>query len=73
MKNYQELKENALSSTSTNEDRLELFLWMEQNADRKWNGECFDVDGNRLFPVYEIVYDDNGDIDTIELIGAEFR
>lgn len=67
--NYKELREKALSTTATTENRLELFNWMEQYAMNEWNGECFDIDeGLSLYPIYEI-----NDDDEINLIDAEIK
>ena len=74
MYEYTELREKALSAEATTEDRLALYNWMEQYAMSEWNGECFNIDdGLSLYPVYNITYDDNDEIDEIELIEAEIR
>lgn len=71
---YQELREKALSGSATAEDRVELFRWMEQNDTRDWNGECFNIDdGLCLYPVYDITYDEDGEIEEVELVDAEIR
>ena len=42
--------------------------WFEKYGDRYWNGEFFDADGLRLFPVYVEV-----DEDQFEITGYEVR
>lgn len=72
--NYAELREKALSADATAEDRIALFKWMEEYDMREWNGECFDIDdGKDLYPVYDITYDEDGEIVDCELIDAEIR
>lgn len=75
MYEYAELREKALSSTSTAEDRLALFNWMQDYALSYWNGEYFDIDeGLRLYPVYNILEEtEEGDIIDLELVDAEIR
>lgn len=75
MYEYAELREKALSSTSTAEDRLALYNWMENYAMSEWNGECFDIDdGLSLYPVYNILEEtEEGDIIDLELVDAEIR
>lgn len=74
MYNYAELREKALASGATAEDRINLFYWMERYNMRAWNGECFDIDeGLSLYPVYNIFYDEDGEIDDLELVDAEIR
>ena len=74
MKNYTELREKALNTNATAEDRLELFFWMEQNAMMCWNGECFDIDnGLRLFPIHDFEYDEYGEIEEVKVIDAEIK
>ena len=71
---YAELREKALSAESTAEDRIELFDWMENYDMRAWNGEYFDIDeGLRLYPVYDITEDEDGEILEMTLIDAEIR
>lgn len=70
---YQELRTTAISQTATTEDRLRLYHWFENNDMRDWNGEYFDMDeGLRLFPVYEEIEDEDGEIE-YKLVDAEIR
>lgn len=74
MYTYKEKRAKAIAHNSTVEDRLALFLWMEDHDMREWNGESFDIDnGLRLYPIYNITYDKDGEIEEIELIDAEVR
>lgn len=74
MYTYEEKRAKAIAHNSTVEDRLALFLWLENYNMRGWNGECFDIDdGLCLYPVYKCTYDKDGEIEEIELIDAEVR
>ena len=66
---YQDLERKALLPCAAQEDIDALGEWFEQFGSRYWNGECYDIDGNRaLFPVYREVSEDE-----YEIIGWEIR
>ena len=70
---YQELRAAAISDSATTEDRLRLYLWFENYDMVDWNGEYFDMgDGLRLFPVYEEIVDEDGEIE-YKLVDADIR
>ena len=71
---FAELLEKARSSDSTAEDRLNLFHWMECYDRRSWNGECYDISpsgipsgsyGYSLYPVYDEIEDEDGEIEYV--------
>lgn len=64
---YSELFE-AVKANETPDNVNALGEWFEQYGDRYWNGEFFDADGLRLFPVYVEV-----DEDQFEITGYEVR
>ena len=66
--NYNELREAAIEDP-TPENLENLGDWFQTYGMDFWNGECFDVDGYRLFPVYSEP-DEYGDC---ERIGYELR
>lgn len=71
---YQQLREKALSENATAEDRIRLFSWFEHESMRDWNGEYFDMDdGLRLYPVYDVITDESGDYESVQLVDAEIR
>lgn len=71
---YQELRAAAMRENATAEDRLRLYYWFEREDMADWNGECFDMDeGLGLYPVYEDVYDEDGEIETVNLVDAEIK
>lgn len=71
---YAELRKKALAADATAQDRLALYTWMEDKCMRCWNGECFDIDeGLNLYPVYDITYDEDGEIEEVRLVDAEIR
>ena len=70
---YQELRAAAISNSATAEDRLRLYRWFENYDMGDWNGEYFDMDdGLRLFPVYEEIEDEDGEIE-YKLVDADIR
>ena len=69
--NYQDLKEKALKGGK--QDRLNLWNWFEENDRRSWNGECYDADEFLLYPVYDFTFDDDGEIESFDIIDAEIR
>ena len=64
---YSELLE-AVKANATPDNVDALGAWFEQYGDRYWNGEYYDADGLRLFPVYVEV-----DEDQFEITGYEVR
>lgn len=58
----------AVKANETPDNVNALGEWFEQYGDRYWNGEFFDADGLRLFPVYVEV-----DEDQFEITGYEVR
>lgn len=69
---YQELKEKALSTDSTQADINNLGEWFELYGDKYWNGEYYSVDDNRLYPIYKRIDDDELE-EQYEIIGYEIR
>lgn len=64
---YSELLE-AVEANETPDNVDALGAWFEQYGDRYWNGEYYDADGLRLFPVYVEVSEDQ-----FEITGYEVR
>lgn len=64
---YSELLE-AVKANETPDNVDALGAWFEQYGDRYWNGEYYDADGLRLFPVYVEVSEDQ-----FEITGYEVR
>ena len=64
---YSELLE-AAKANETPDNVNALGEWFEQYGDQFWNGECYDADGLRLFPVYVEVSEDQ-----FEITGYEVR
>ena len=74
MYSYKEKRAAALAENATAKDRLALFSWMENYAMSEWNGECFDIDeGLSLYPVHRFTYDEDGEIEKVEVIDAEIK
>lgn len=78
--NYHELLAQATKPDSTAEERLELLSWFEQYDNTAWNGEYYDLSyfgnggiGERLYPVYKELFDENGEHYGCELVDAEIR
>lgn len=65
---YEELKAKAISPVAKQEDINALGEWFEAHGSMYWNGEYYDADGLRLFPIHEEVAEDE-----FEVIGYEFR
>ena len=53
MYNYEELKNAALSPDATGDDIFALGAGFEQYGYGFWNGEYYDVEGERLFPIWQ--------------------
>lgn len=69
---YQELRDKILSGNYKQEDLNDLLFWFQNYGSRFWNGESYEFEnGKRLKPIYKINYDPDGEIDTVETIGAE--
>ena len=51
--NYADLRAAALRPAATNEDLMNLGRWFESYGETYWNGEYYDADGARLFPIIE--------------------
>lgn len=64
---YSELLE-AVKANETPDNVNALGEWFEQYGDQFWNGEYYDADGLRLFPVYV-----EADEDQFEIVGYEVR
>ena len=74
MYSYKEKRAAALAENATAKDRIALFFWMENYARSEWNGERFNIDeGLSLYPVYNVTYDEDGEIEELEVVDAEIR
>ena len=49
---YNDLLAKATSENATQEDINNLGNWFERYGREDWNGEYYDADGKRLFPVF---------------------
>ena len=65
---YEELREKATANDATQKDINALGEWFEAHGSMYWNGEYYDADGLRLFPINEEVAEDEW-----EVVGYEFR
>ena len=65
--NYDELLK-AVKENETEENINALAEWFEEYGRDYWNGEYYDADGIRLFPVYKEVDDDE-----FQIVGWEVR
>lgn len=72
---YDTIREKALRTDATAEDRLALVAWFETYDASAWNGEYYDIDdGLRLYPVESpIAFDDDGTPYEWEYVDAEIR
>ena len=75
MMNYSVYEYNALlvavEENETPEALEALGEWFRRYGDMYWNGECWDIDGNRgLYPIYKLVDEEREDW---EIIGYEIR
>lgn len=66
---YKDLRAAATAPEATAKDLRALGEWFEQYGSDCWNGEYWDADGLRLFPVIEW----DADLDQGETVGYEFR
>lgn len=66
---YEELRAAAVSPDATEADLLALGKWFSLYGDCCWNGEYYDADGLRLYPLYK--WDE--ELDEGEIVGYEFR
>ena len=66
--NYDELRKAAIEDP-TPENLANLGEWFQDYGSSFWNGEYFDADGYRLYPVYSDP-DDSGNSD---LLGYDLR
>ena len=64
---YSDLLE-AVKKNETAENVNALGEWFEQYGDQFWNGEYYDADGLRLFPVYVAISEEQ-----FEITGYEVR
>ena len=64
---YADLLERATAPEATKEDVNALGHWFQYYGMIYWNGECFDADGHRVFPVYDEIEPDVFDIDHYEI------
>lgn len=48
---YETLKNKAINGGNF-EDKRELANWLDNYYPSSWNGECYEVDGLRMRPVY---------------------
>ena len=61
----------AVDENETPESLAALGEWFQRYGDMYWNGECWDIDGNRgLYPIYKLVDEECEDW---EIIGYEIR
>lgn len=67
---YKELYAKATGRVATQKDIDALGEWFSQYGAQFWNGEYYDADRYRLFPVYQ--KDESGD-DNFIIIGYERR
>ena len=65
---YEDLRAAATAAGATAEDLNNLGKWFEQNGRTFWNGEYYDADGLRLYPIYTEIAEDN-----FEITGYEFK
>ena len=75
MMNYSVYEYNALlvavEENKTPEALEALGEWFQRYGEAYWNGECWDIDGNRgLYPIYKLVDEECEDW---EIIGYEIR
>lgn len=70
---YKELREKAIAKNATKQDRLNLYNWFNLYGNQFWNGECYDVDGYEMFPIYNEIKDEDGDLIELEVIDVEIR
>lgn len=66
---YEDLRDKAWARDATQIDVDTLGAWFEEYGDCYWNGECYNVDGMNLFPVYK--HDEERDQD--EITGYVFK
>lgn len=64
---YDDLKK-AYEANPTQENLNALGEWFEENGQTYWNGEYFDADSIRIYPVYKEISEDE-----FELVGYEAR
>ena len=64
---YKELITAVTSADATQTDIDTLGAWFAEYGASYWNGEYYDADGKRLFPVYA---ENDGEF---EVVGYEFR
>lgn len=72
MNNYYDYKDLLAAATAdgaTQADIDALGEWFEAHGDRYWNGEYYDADGLRLYPVYTW----DAELDQGTITGYEFR
>lgn len=68
--NYSELI-SAVDANETPETLAALGEWFSQYGDMYWNGECWDIDGNRrLYPIYAPL---DEECEQWEITGYEIR
>lgn len=68
-KNYEELKEKALSANATQKDLENLWNWFEMYDVYSWDGYCYPIDEvNSLYPIYAKI-----DEDEFERVGCEIK
>lgn len=66
---YHELRAATIAPNATQDDINRLGEWFNRYGEESWNGEYYDADGYRLFPVVE--WDEENECGNI--IGYEFR
>lgn len=68
--NYRDLLA-AVDENETPETLSALGEWFSQYGDEYWNGECWDIDGNRrLYPIYAPL---DEECEQWEITGYEIR
>ncbi len=64
---YEELRAAAIAPDAKQEDVDALAEWFERYGDQFWNGESYDADGVRLYPVYKETADGDFEIVCYEI------
>lgn len=64
---YKNLK-TAYDTNPSQENVNALGEWFQQYGDSYWNGEYYDADNTRIYPIYKEISDDQFDI-----VGYEAR
>lgn len=65
--NYEELRAAAIAPDATAKDLEALADWFQEYDTNAWNGEYYDADGYRLYPVYKETEPDEYEVSGWEL------